>query len=39
MIGNNLNQLTKLANERGSIDTQSLREIKEQVDDIWQQLI
>ena len=39
MIGNNLNQLTKLANEGGSIDTQSLRAIKEQVDDIWQQLI
>ena len=39
MIGNNLNQLTKLANEGSSIDTQSLRAIKEQVDDIWQQLI
>ena len=39
MIGNNLNQLTKLANEGSSIDTQSLLAIKEKVDDIWQQLI
>lgn len=39
MIGNNLNQLSKLANSGGAIDIQELNAIKKQVDDIWQQLI
>lgn len=38
MIGNNLNQLSKKANEGHSIDSHELHQIKDEVAKIWQQL-
>lgn len=37
-IGNNLNQMTKIANTYGDIELSELREIKKGVDQIWQLL-
>jgi len=36
-IGNNVNQLTRRANEGRAIDSEQLRGIKKELHDIWQQ--
>lgn len=37
-IGNNLNQMTKIANTYGDIDQSELKNIEKGIDRIWQQL-
>lgn len=37
-IGNNLNQIAKVANTYGDIDQTGLKETKKDIDQIWQQL-
>lgn len=37
-IGNNLNQLTKRANQGGDIDKTELEEMRKELNAIWQQL-
>lgn len=37
-IGGNLNQLAKHANQGGTVDKQSLQELKNEVAQVWQQL-
>ena len=37
-IGNNLNQMTKVANTYGDIDQSGLKDIEKDIDRIWRQL-
>ncbi len=37
-IGNNLNQIAKVANTYGDIDQSGLKEIEKDIDQIWRQL-
>lgn len=37
-IGNNLNQMTRIANTHGDIELSELKEIKKGIDQIWQLL-
>jgi hypothetical protein len=38
-IGNNLNQMTKIANTYGDVYVSELKSIREGIDKIWQQLL
>lgn len=37
-IGNNLNQMTKIANTYGDVDQSGLKDIEKDIDRIWRQL-
>lgn len=37
-IGNNLNQMTKIANTYGDVDRSGLKDIEKDIEQIWQQL-
>lgn len=37
-IGNNLNQMTKIANTYGDVDQSGLKDIEKEIDQIWRQL-
>lgn len=35
-IGNNINQIAKVANTTGTVSEETIKELKERMDDIWQ---